>query len=60
MIRLRNDTKDKTRACLIRTFDRSSGRPSHESNYDTIHILIAGPDTSGWRRRRFYRIRSFV
>jgi len=41
MIRLRYDTKDEPRACLIRIFDRSSGRPSHESNYDTIHFLIA-------------------
>ena len=41
MIRLRFDTKDEQVACLIRIFDRSSGRPSHESNYDTIHFLIA-------------------
>ena len=45
MIRLRNDTKDKPCACLIRIFDRSSGRPSHESNNDTIHFLIAVPTT---------------
>jgi hypothetical protein len=43
MIRLRFDTKDEQTARLIRIFDRSSGRPSHESNYDTIHFLIAVP-----------------
>jgi len=41
MIRLRFDTKGEQTACLIRIFDRSSGRPSHESNYNTIHFLIA-------------------
>jgi len=43
MIRLRFKTKDERTACPIRIFDRSSGRPSHESHYDTIHFLIAVP-----------------
>jgi len=41
IIRVRFNTKDEQAACLIRIFDRSSGSPSHESNYDTIHFLIA-------------------
>jgi hypothetical protein len=43
IIHLRFNTKDKQVACLIRIFDRSSGRPSHESNNHTIRILIAVP-----------------